>query len=463
MASYRIGIGSFNLKDGAVGIGTESTGLGNLKVEGTYKVTDLDVTGVSTFTRYSGFEAEQTNIIRDQTLSGEYSTTGDIVVDTGKTLTVGLGSTACIGSVECISVKHHFSVPVGDTVERDKSSGYAEGTVRYNRDLGTMEFFNGNEWRQFNYQSDIKTNPQSRGRGIFAGGRTPLFPSSIEFIEIASQGNGQDFGDLTEARESSSNNVASHVRGLFAGGYHPGAGDNEIDYVTMASAGNAIDFGNISSERYSPGGGSSSTRGIFAGGSPDTNVIDYVEISTLGDALDFGDLVQGRRYPSGASSPVRSCFAGGGDAPANTHYSIIDYITIAAKGNASRFGDLTASVYFAVGGCSNSVRGLYHLGTNSWAPTWNSVNQVDFITLASEGNSTNFGELSQIRSYTGGTSNNVRGIFGGGFFGPSTSRYNTIDFVLIASQGNGQDFGDLIETRTASGTVCDSHGGLGGY
>ena len=192
-------------------------------------------------------------------------------------------------------------------------------------------------------------------------------------------------------------------------------------------------------------------------------MIDYVEISTLGDALDFGDLVQGRRYPSGASSPVSSCFAGGGDAPANTHYSIIDYITIAAKGNASRFGDLTASVYFAVGGCSNSVRGLYHLGTNSWAPTWNSVNQVDFITLASEGNSTNFGELSQIRSYTGGTSNNVRGIFGGGFFGPSTSRYNTIDFVLIASQGNGQDFGDLIETRTASGTVCDSHGGLGGY
>ena len=63
MASYRIGIGTFNLKDGNIGIGTETTGFGNLKVEGTYKVTDLDVTGVSTFTRYSGFEAEQTNII----------------------------------------------------------------------------------------------------------------------------------------------------------------------------------------------------------------------------------------------------------------------------------------------------------------------------------------------------------------------------------------------------------------
>ena len=130
MASYRIGIGSFNLKDGAVGIGTESTGLGNLKVEGTIKTTDLDVTGVSTFTRYSGFEAEQNTIIRDQTLSGEYSTTGDIVVDTDKTLTVGLGSTACIGSVECISVKHHFSVPVGDSAQRDTSAGYQEGVIR---------------------------------------------------------------------------------------------------------------------------------------------------------------------------------------------------------------------------------------------------------------------------------------------------------------------------------------------
>ena len=63
MASYRIGIGSFNLKDGAVGIGTESSGLGNLKVEGTIKTTDLDV-GVSTFTRYSGFEGEEQNLIK---------------------------------------------------------------------------------------------------------------------------------------------------------------------------------------------------------------------------------------------------------------------------------------------------------------------------------------------------------------------------------------------------------------
>ena len=60
------------------------------------------------------------------------------------------------GSVESVSVKHHFSVPVGDTAQRNETSGYAEGTVRYNTDLGTMEFFNGNEWRQFTYNQIFK-------------------------------------------------------------------------------------------------------------------------------------------------------------------------------------------------------------------------------------------------------------------------------------------------------------------
>ena len=102
MATYRIGIGSFNLKDGAVGIGTESSGLGNLKVEGTYKTTDLDVTGVSTFTRYAGFAPDNLEIgkdSRDRTLTGEHQTTGDIVVGVNSTFTVSVGATVDVGTV----------------------------------------------------------------------------------------------------------------------------------------------------------------------------------------------------------------------------------------------------------------------------------------------------------------------------------------------------------------------------
>ena len=227
MATFRVGVGSFNIKDSAVGIGTEATGHGNLKVEGVIKSTNLDVLGVSTFTRYSGFNADEVNVNnRDLTLSGEYSTTGDIVVEDGASLTMGLGSTACVGSVECISVKHHFSVPVGDTAQRNETSGYGEGTVRFNRDLGTMEFFNGNEWRQFNYQSDTG----NRGRGLLAGGNDPAYLSNISFINITSAGNALNFGDLTTARTVRA--TSSETRALFACGFVSPTGSNIIESVS---------------------------------------------------------------------------------------------------------------------------------------------------------------------------------------------------------------------------------------
>ena len=265
---------------------------GNLKVEGTIKSTNLDVLGVSTFTRYSGFNANEVNVNnRDLTLSGEYSTTGDIVVEDGASLTVGLGSTACTGSVECISVKHHFSVPVGNTAQRNETSGYGEGTVRYNRDLGTMEFFNGSEWRQFNYQIDIQNSPSTRGRAVFmsnAGGH------KLDFVNISSLGNATLFGSLINGYQYG---CASETRGLWAGGYNPST-DNSISYITIASEGDSIDFGDLNEARRATAAASSSIRGVWFGGyspagggsSNRTNTIQCVEIQTLGNSTDFGDL-----------------------------------------------------------------------------------------------------------------------------------------------------------------------------
>ena len=460
MATYRIGIGSFNLKDGNIGIGTETTGFGNLKVEGTIKTTDLDV-GVSTFTRYSGFEAEQNNIIRDQTLSGEYSTTGDIVVDTGKTLTVGLGSTACIGSVECISVKHHFSVPVGDTVERDKSSGYAEGTVRYNRDLGTMEFFNGNEWRQFRYQSDTG----NRGRGVIGGGHN--YVSTIQAWEIATLGSAFMFGDLTNARAFIAGNVASEIRGIFGGGRNPAVNTNTIDYITIASQGDAIDFGDQSRNYMAAAGMSSSTRGIFAGGYapslPDLDM-EYIQISTLGNALDFGDLFTGAYYSGTVSSPVRGVYAGGNNPSGSV--STIQNLTIASLGNMVKFGDLTVSRFSCAGG-GNSVRGIFCGGYAPYAPSGIKHRQtMDYVTIASEGNAITFGDAlpsatTGISQRSGSGSNQTRAVWAGGQDNSTT--VNVMEYVTIATTGNSQDFGDLGEAQRAGGTLSDSHGGLGGY
>ena len=474
MASYRIGIGSFNLKDGAVGIGTESTGLGNLKVEGTIKTTDLDVTGVSTFTRYSGFEAEQNSIIRDQTLSGEYSTTGDIVVDTGKTLTVGLGSTACIGSVECISVKHHFSVPVGDTAERNKSSGYTEGTVRYNRDLGTIEFFNGNEWRQFTYISDIQNSTSSRGRGVIGAGYisapSTVYYSDIQFFSLASGGQSESFGDvLSSGGGRGGSSFSSSTRGLFATGRSEDSGSsghNTIEYVTIASAGDSIDFGDASQQCYNGSGCSSSTRGVFnlafVGGSPVyNNVIEFVEMSTLGNSADFGDLTD---VNSGWSASISSSTRGfwGGFYPRGD--GTIDVVNIASKGNATLFGG-PGSLFtdYAASACSNSVRGIYAGGTNYPNPGSGYTRLIQYITMSSDGNAIDFGDLSKL-SYSGiGVASQTRGCIVSGLSGAPDTHITTIQDIFFSSGGTANHFGDISIARRNLSGVSDSHGGLGGY
>ena len=471
MATFRVGLGSFNINDGAVGIGTEGSGHGNLKVEGTLKVsTNLDVLGVSTFTRYSGFSADEVNINnRDLTLSGEYSTTGDIVVEDGASLTVGLGSTACVGTVESVSVKNHFSVPAGNIAQRDESAGYSEGCIRYNTDLGTLEFFNGNEWRQFTYVADIQNSPSTMGRGLFGGGfSTPQTANSltIDYVNIHSQANAIDFGSLTGTYRGWICAASSGTRGVWnSGGDYPGNNlSPEIDYVTIASEGNAIDFGDPTFNSFSKTAFSSSTRGIWGGGwtgSANSNVIEYIQFSTLGDALDFGDLVQATRGMGSSGNQIRGIFAGGQAANDNSNFtSDVTFVNIASKGNSARFGNLTSRRRFDGGGqVSNSIKGLLW---NTHGST-STGSGIESIIIASEGNAVVFADQGlNNESRPACTSNKTRGVFAGGY-SPAPSSTNAIDFVQFSTSGQIFDFGDLTLSRYSAGGCSDSHGGLGGY
>ena len=65
-----------------------------------------------------------------------------------------------------------------------------------------------------------------------------------------------------------------------------------IEYVTMATFGNGTDFGNLTDARGCRGA-SDATRGVMAGGndgSAQTNIIDCITIQTTGNAIDFGDM-----------------------------------------------------------------------------------------------------------------------------------------------------------------------------
>ena len=473
MPSYRIGFGSdFNLRDAKVGIGT-TLGRTKLDVAGVSKA-DFNIAGVSTLTSYGGFVGQKQNVSVASTigfstsgvgtfvsvdesetgylnLSGDFNTVSeDIIVDEGKIFQVSSGSTVSVGTLESVSIGTHFSVPNGGISARPDEP--REGMVRFNDDLNTLEFYNGVEWRQF-------TVTGASGRGVFGGGGVTSGDSSlIEYINISSQGNAINFGNLTAARRYTTS-CASNVRGIIYGG----TGQTAIDYITIASEGNGISFG-TANNRAGSASASSSTRGLFGGGyqpANPTNVIEYVQISTLGNPIDFGDLLTARYYLSGLSSPTRAVFLGGfTPTPASSLLSIIDFVTISSIGNAVRFGDLT-STSTQGGAVSSSTRGVYSGGLASFAPVY--INNIDYITIASTGNATDFGDLANSHSQrNNGASTQIRGVFGGGYIAPGVN-INILDYITIATTGNSQDFGDLSQPRRALTGLSDSHGGLGGF
>ena len=167
------------------------------------------------------------------------------------------------------------------------------------------------------------------------GGEVPAASNVMDYVTIATIGNSTDFGNLTVARGNTAG-IGNNTRGLCIGGYASPAYSNVMDYITIASAGNATDFGNLLATKALSAdgtGGSSTTRGIIAGGYAGSagNVIEYITFASTGNATDFGDMLLG----SDGSFETSSGFAGwtralglAGASPSNK----LEYVTIAAAG-----------------------------------------------------------------------------------------------------------------------------------
>ena len=453
----RAGFGTvFELEDSKVGIGTDAAthtlqALGNIRSEGVQDV------GVTTLTTYQGFtdkEARFDQVTTDKsqqlgTLSGEIVIDGDVTVSSATTFTSG---------PQHLTVTATFTLPSGDTNSRETKP--TPGSLRFNQDFATLEFYTGNNWATVNTFTDIKTNPQGRGRAIIHLASTGTTNATLDFLNISTFGNSQSFGNLTAARYLTGRS-SSETRGLFGGG----DSSDVIDYITMASSGNAQDFGNLTTSGRCPGGASSSTRALFAGVN-NSNVISYVQISTLGDALDFGDLtnVSGNRTAS-FSSPTRFVCMSGHSSP---NQGVIDFLNIASKGNTVKFGNITfaGEGYGSAKmnrGLSNSTRGLFAGGYQPNSP-YPVVSLIDYVTIASEGNATNFGDMTSVRYNNMTTGSQTRGILAGCQGDqPTFTRQKTIDSVEYATTGTAVHFGELSEAAGSGSANSDSHGGLGGF
>ena len=137
---------------------------------------------------------------------------------------------------------------------------------------------------------------------------------------------------------------------------------------------------------------------------------------------------------------ARGIFTGGATPSA---VNTIDFVTISTAGDATDFGDLS-TVLRAHASFADRTRGLNAAGGNPSV-----TNTIEFITISSTGNSQNFGDLTVARDYLAGINNATRGVAGGAW-GPSRS--DVIDFVTMQSTGNAVDFGNLLTAKQTDGS-----------
>ena len=375
-----------------------------------------------------------------------------------------------LSGITTFSGQNYFVPPKGTTAERP--SDCPPGSIRFNTDSAHLEYFSGLQWLEFEATNDelgiansgISSASGGLGhRGIFAGGfnTSDVNINEQQYITIPTLGTALDFGDLSGARRDVGS-CSSSTRCLFAGGT---PSTTSIEFVVFSSTGSNATFGTFTARRGTSGC-SNATRGLFAGGDPGsspntTNLIEYVTLASTGSAQDFGDINDSVGSSGGdqaCASPVRGIFGLGSVGPA-PRTNIISYLTISSTGNAQDFGDLTRETT-GITVMSNSTRGVFAGGSTAGSAPNFATNDIEFITIATTGNAQDFGDLVEIRRAAGGFASPTRGIVGGGVAGPATKE--NIDYFEIATTGNAQDFGDLVSGVGVQQNYGSSngHGGL---
>ena len=463
MASIRFCINSeFNLVDSKVGIGTTNpTELVDVRGQ-IYSDNSIGAGGISTVTTYQGFlDTKQTikssvseGTVVAGSLSGEIIVEGEVTVSSGTTYTSG---------IENLTVIDNFTLP---GISDDKPS---IGDIRFNENLGVIQVYVGGPeepitgvggsygspyfptWRAVNSYVDMGNNGS---RGFQIGGYKPgIVHKYVQTFNFATGGETTFFGNPAMSNPYETAGFGSKIRAFNA---TDGSYTQQIDFYTVATQSDGIDFGNLTGNYGYGGALSSQTRGLISAGyghpSPaaNQNVIDYIQMSTLGNALDFGDNTRIGNSRAGLSDGVRGVWAGNGGSPYPS--TRVDLNIISTTGNAVNYGDL--SHQWSNAGASNSVRGILA-----------NLDGLESYNLASGGNSVDFGNRSENMRQPNCTASHTRVVIAGGRdnASPSQTFTDVLDYVTIASTGNSINFGNLSDVTASGAGYSDSHGGLGGF
>ena len=175
----------------------------------------------------------------------------------------------------------------------------------------------GLDWSQVTGSNGQGMAAQSYTHGyiLSVGGGYPATSTATNKIEkfpFAAEDASSDVGDMTKTRNQKTDNSYKDTYGFSSGGNNPMSSPatvlNEIERVSFASDGNGTDIADLTQARVHGSGTNSTTHGYVHGGSTSTsphpgpayvNTIDKFPFTSGSNATDVGDLIHTGLYMGG--------------------------------------------------------------------------------------------------------------------------------------------------------------------
>ena len=306
--------------------------------------------------------------------------------------------------------------------------------------LGDRGCFNGGYWSGHNrgYNSNVVSD-------IFyvtiaTTGNAADFANMTEGRMTLSAGSGEGRG-IQPAGQNTNGNTATKA----------------IDYWAFATLADAADFGDMQDMERSLMTASNGVRAVMSGGYPDMNsgkhnVMEYLVIQTTGNSTDFGDVNTNIGNHMSVGNFDRVFIVGGDSSEGSSarYKNELRYVTVDTPGNTNDFGDLDYPRWDC-GGTGDATRAMTLGGkyrdTNQDPANINN-REIRYFSMDTQGSTSDFGDIVNGSNNNfwgnagyGTCGNNERGVMTGSEI--DGSRVNNIDYITIQTTGNSTDFGDM--------------------
>ena len=254
------------------------------------------------------------------------------------------------------------------------------------------------------------------------------------------------------------------------GGRHVLAGNaqtvskREIDYKSSTSDSNTADWGDLIYGGASPRGtgtGVSSTKGLVGSRfGISTNIDDYdvLTISTTDSAADGGDLVPDAISGYGMSNGTLMFFAGG--STSGGFIADMDYITIASEGGSTDAGDISTALRKG-GSTSGDTRGGRFGGSTGLSDDGYAnytIITADYITFHTTNNASVFGNLSNMDFLGSACASTTRWVHKtANKYTNATGHilYERMDYWAADTGGEAGNFGNVVDVSRGTSAMSD--------